>query len=320
MTTRAGMVALIGRPNVGKSTLMNKLIGEKVSITTPVAQTTRNQIRGIQTTDRGQIVYLDTPGIHRPKTALNRYMVLAATNALETVDVVLYLIDATRTDPVVMGDESGASRKHPGVGEDAMIFRHLKKADCPVFLVVNKVDRVKNKASLLPIIEKYTERLEFAQVIPISAETGDGTEALVSEIFQQLPEIPPMFPAEYSTDRAERFLVAELIREKLILHTRKELPHSVAVVIEEFDEEERGEREGHGLIRISAMIVVERSSQKGIVIGKRGAMLKQVGSEARADIEALLGCKVFLKLWVKVDENWSRNQMRMRELGYEEEY
>ena len=173
---------------------------------------------------------------------------------------------------------------------------------------------------LLYLLAVITERLDFAQVIPISAETGDGTDVLVDEVFGRLPEIPPMFPAEYSTDRAERFLVAELIREKLILHTRKELPHSVAVVIEEFDEEERGEKEGHGLIRISAMIVVERSSQKGIVIGKRGSKLKQVGSEAREDIEALLGCKVFLKLWVKVDENWSRNQLRMRELGYEEEY
>ncbi len=393
---RSGMVALVGRPNVGKSTLMNALVGDKVSIITPVAQTTRNQIRGIQNLDNSQIVYLDTPGIHHARKALNRYMVDVALRALSEVDLVLYLVDASRPDPAIV-PESGKDDESrvPGYQEDVFILRELRKAKVPVFLVVNKIDRVSDKSALLPLITNYNNEHSFEEVIPISALADEGLDILVSEISKRLPEGPPLFPAEFSTDMAERFLVAEMIREKLILHTRQELPHSTAVMIEGFDESERepvttsvgrtgvegtlealaselvtpaedleehelppdqpppihglssedeeafdaemleaggwDDEEGEaaedsqaeptpgprrGLVRIDATIVVERSSQKGIVIGKRGSMLKTVGSEAREDIEALLGCRVFLQLWVRVAKNWSKNEKALRQLGY----
>lgn len=393
---RSGMVALVGRPNVGKSTLMNALVGDKVSIITPVAQTTRNQIRGIQNLDNSQIVYLDTPGIHHARKALNRYMVDVALRALSEVDLVLYLVDASRPDPAIV-PEAGKNDESrvPGYREDAFILRELRKAKVPVFLVVNKVDRISDKSALLPLITNYNNEHSFEEVIPISALANEGLDILVSEISKRLPEGPPLFPAEFSTDMAERFLVAEMIREKLILHTRQELPHSTAVIIEGFDESERepvttsvgrtgaegslealaselvtpaedleehelppdqpppihglsnedeeafdsgmmeaggwDDEEGEaaedsqaepmpeprrGLVRIDATIVVERSSQKGIVIGKRGSMLKTVGSEAREDIEALLGCRVFLQLWVRVAKNWSKNEKALRQLGY----
>lgn len=393
---RSGMVALVGRPNVGKSTLMNAMIGEKVSIITPVAQTTRNQIRGIQNLEEAQIVYLDTPGIHHARKALNRYMVDVALRALSEVDLVLYLVDATRPDPAVVPEASkNNDSRNPGYQEDSFILRELRKANVPVFLVVNKVDRVQEKTALLPLITSYNDALDFEEVIPISALNDEGLDVLVKEISKRLPEGPPLFPAEFSTDMAERFLVAEAIREKLILHTRQELPHSTAVIIEGFDESEREpietsvgrtgvdgslealaselvtpteELEEHelppdqpppihglnnadeeafdeegfaeefgrdldededvapppvaaseprrGLVRIDATIVVERASQKGIVIGKRGSMLKTVGTEARKDIEALLGCRVFLQLWVRVAKNWSKNEKALRQLGY----
>lgn len=321
---RSGIVALVGRPNVGKSTLMNYMIGDKISITTPVAQTTRNQIRGIQTLPEAQIVYLDTPGVHHARTALNRYMVDVAMRSLEGVDLVLYLTDIGRPDLAVMQPDAPApSGKQPGYKEDAYILQQLAKISVPRFLIVNKLDTLAKKEKMLPFIEQYNKDEMFDEVIPISAMTGEGTEILIEQIRQRLPEGPPLFPPEYATDHAERFLVAEMIREKVILHTRQELPHSTAVLVEEFDESERDDdpepESSGGLVRIHATIVVERNSQKGIVIGKRGSMLKEIGSEARHEIESLLGCRVWLKLWVKVEKNWSHNDRALRRLGYQKE-
>lgn len=317
--SRFGMVALVGRPNVGKSTLMNHLVGEKISITTPVAQTTRNQIRGIQNHPEGQIVYLDTPGIHKARNPLNQTMVNVAWQALDEVDLVLYLVDATRPDPQIADvDQRDEQRRDPGFGEDAMILSRLQQVETPYFLVVNKVDQIEPKSRLLPLMQRYNEGASFKEVIPISAATGENVDQLIQQIIQVLPEGPPLFPPDYATDRAERFLVAELIREQLILLTRQELPHSCAVVVGEFDETRRDEQD-RPLIRIEATIIVERDSQKGIVIGKRGEMLKQVGQRAREEIERLLGCHVFLKLWVRVDKNWSRDFSSVRRLGYGDE-
>ena len=318
--SRFGMVALVGRPNVGKSTLMNLLVGEKVSITTPVAQTTRNQIRGIQNHPLGQIVYLDTPGIHKARNPLNRTMVDVAWQVLEEVDLILYLMDASRPDPLVCpaAAKSEQPQQDPGYGEDAMILERLAQIETPAFLIVNKVDLIHPKSRLLPLMEAYNREPSFREIFPISAADGDGTNELVKAIIHALPEGEPMFPPEYATDRAERFLVAELIREKLILATRQELPHSCAVLIDSFDEGQRDDQQ-RPLVRIEATIIVERDSQKGIVIGKRGEMLKQVGQLAREEIERLLGCRVFLKLWVRVERNWSRDEASVRRLGYGEE-
>ena len=313
--SRAGIVALIGRPNVGKSTLMNQLIGDKISIITPMAQTTRNQIRGIQNHEQGQIVYLDTPGIHRPKKQLNRYMVDVAFHSLDGVDMALYLIDASRPDSNILPEAKSRNSRDPGVGEDEMIIERLKEINVPCFLVINKVDLIGKKVGLLPLIEAYSKRGNFKEVIPISATTREGLDSLVDEMFRLLPEGEPIFPPEYSTDRAEKFLVSELVREKVILGTREEVPHSCAVIVENFDESTR-DNDGQGIIYIDATVHVERDSQKGILIGKKGSKLKEIGSLARADIEKLLGCKVFLKLWVKVDKNWSQNTRSLHRLGY----
>jgi GTP-binding protein Era len=381
---RTGMVALVGRPNVGKSSLMNYLVGDKISIITPVAQTTRNQIRGIQNLPEAQIVYLDTPGIHHPRKVLNRYMVEVALRSLEEVDLILYLIDASRPDPDVLLDAAHQIQRETAYrGEDALILERLKQNKTPAFLVVNKIDLINEKTLLLPVIAHYTSGGKFEEVIPISATTGEGVDTLQREIIKRLAVGAPLFPTDFSTDMAERFLVSEIIREKLILQTRQELPHSTAVLIEQFDESERGDEYGDGaiapsgdddliarltkelvtapqtkdvqaaqhteieaehpesssvrddmpivpppaktagsketktgLVRIDATIVVERDSQKGIVIGKNGAMLKEIGTAARLDIEHLLGCRVFLKLWVKVEKNWSKSEKAMRRLGY----
>ena len=375
---RSGMVALVGRPNVGKSTLMNYMIGDKISIITPVAQTTRNQIRGIQNLPNAQIIFLDTPGIHHPRKALNRYMVDVAIRSLEEVDLILYLVDAKRPDPAVLQSKRKKVEETPGYEEDSFILDTLQKTQVPTFLVVNKVDLLSKKTALLPLIENYSRENEFAEVLPISATSGEGVDSLEKAILKYLPEGDALFPPEYSTDRAERFLVSEIIREKLIFQTRHELPHSTAVVIESLDESERpeyaevhqvaqsgvanslealarelvtppneeealaleeieekqdplenrynpdnrGEREprelGPGLVRIHATIIVERKSQKGIVIGKKGALLKEVGTLARKEIELLLGCRIFLQLWVKVAKNWSKNEHALRKLGYDE--
>lgn len=310
------MVALIGRPNVGKSTLMNRLIEDQISIITPMAQTTRNQIRGIQNHEKGQIVYLDTPGVHHAHKALNRYMVEQAVRAMEGVDVVFYLVDASRPDLAVLDPDKKHKKDPPGLNEDLLVLKRLKNAECPVFLVVNKVDRIRHKADLLPLIEKYSEHFDFAEVFPISATLGDGLDALQDETFARMPESPPLFPPEYSTDQVERAIVGEMIRKQIILSTRDEIPHSTAVTVESFDESERGEEIGEGIIRIEAAIYVERDSQKGIIIGKKGSQLKLIGTESRKEIEDLLGCKVFLKLWVGVAKNWSKDPKGIQRFGY----
>ncbi|MBO2531433.1 GTP-binding protein Era [Planifilum fulgidum] len=294
MSHKSGFVALIGRPNVGKSTLMNHVVGRKVAIMSDKPQTTRNRIRGIFTDERGQIVFLDTPGIHKPKSKLGEHLVQTARAALEEVDLILLLVDA----------EEGMG---PG---DRFIIEHLKQVETPVFLVVNKIDRVHPDA-LLPLIDSYRRLYSFKEVVPISALQGNNTGTLVDLIFRELPEGPAYYPADQVTDSPEQFIVAELIREKVLFLTREEIPHSVAVVVEEMIP-----RQDRETVYIRATIYAERPSQKGILIGKRGAMLKEVGRLAREEIERLLGNKVYLDLWVKVKKDWRNEEAYLRRFGY----
>jgi GTP-binding protein Era len=294
---RSGFVALIGRPNVGKSTLMNYLVGQKIAIMSDKPQTTRNQIRGVLTNEQGQIIFLDTPGIHKPHSKLGEILVETAKNTLDEVDLVLFLIDASEG----MG---------PG---DQYIMNNLQKVDTPVFLVVNKIDQV-HPDELLPLIDRYRKHFTFKEVVPISALQGNNTSTLLDLIFKELPFGPQYYPADQITDYPERFIVAELIREKVLQLTREEIPHSVAVVVEEMTK-----RDGKDLIDIRATIITERSSQKGILIGKRGSLLKEVGKRARQEIERLLGSRIFLDLWVKVKKDWRNEELYLREFGYREE-
>ena len=296
MSHKSGFVALIGRPNVGKSTLMNHVVGKKVAIMSDKPQTTRNRIRGIFTDERGQIVFLDTPGIHKPKSKLGEHLVQTAQATLEEVDLILLLVNA----------EEGMG---PG---DRFIIEHLKQVKTPVFLVVNKIDRVHPDA-LLPLIDSYRRLFSFKEVVPISALQGNNTGTLVDLIFRELPEGPSYYPADQVTDSPEHFVIGELIREKVLFLTREEIPHSVAVVVEELIPREDGET-----VYIRATIYAERPSQKGILIGKRGAMLKEVGRLAREEIERLLGNKVFLDLWVKVKKDWRNEEAYLRRFGYGE--
>ncbi len=291
--THAGYAALLGRPNVGKSTLLNRLIGQKISITASKPQTTRHVILGIQTLPEAQIVYVDTPGLHRPgQRAMNRYLNRAAASVLGYVDVVVVLIEALRwTD------------------EDGDVLQRLASFSRPVVLAVNKADRVADKARLLPFLRDMADRREFAEIVPLSALKGDNVAALEQVIARLLPVGDFLFPAEQITTASERFLTAELIREKLTRLLREELPYAVTVEIEHFAEEER-------LTRIHAVIWVERASQKGIVIGEKGATLREVGRQARQDLERLLGRPVFLETWVKVREGWSDDERALRSLGY----
>jgi len=293
---KSGFVALIGRPNVGKSTLMNHIIGQKVAIMSDKPQTTRNQIRGVYTDERGQIIFLDTPGIHKPKSKLGEYLVKTAQNALEEVDLVLFLVDASE-----------------GLGPgDRYIIEHLKGIKTPVFLVINKIDQV-HPDDLLPLIDQYRQLHDFAEFVPISALQGNNTSMLVRLIFERLPEGPAYYPADQVTDHPERFIVGELIREKVLFLTREEVPHSVAVIVEEMKQRE------NGAVYVRATIYTERDSQKGILIGKRGSMLKEVGRLAREEIERLFGSKVFLDLWVKVKKDWRNEEFLLRQFGYREE-
>ncbi|MGI6125697.1 MAG: GTPase Era [Planifilum sp.] len=296
MSHKSGFVALIGRPNVGKSTLMNHVVGQKVAIMSDKPQTTRNKIRGIFTDERGQIVFLDTPGIHKPKSKLGERLVQTAQATLEEVDLILFLVDA----------EEGLG---PG---DRFIIGHLQQVNTPVFLVVNKIDRV-HPDSLLPLIDAYRRLHSFQEVVPISALQGNNTATLVKLIFDNLPEGPAYYPVDQVTDSPEHFIVGELIREKVLFLTREEIPHSVAVVVEEMTRKEQGET-----VYIRATIFAERPSQKGILIGKRGAMLKEVGRLAREEIERLLGNRVFLDLWVKVKKDWRNEEAYLRRFGYRE--
>lgn len=292
--TKSGYVAIVGRPNVGKSTLLNCLLGEKVSITSPKPQTTRWQILGIKTLDDAQIIYIDTPGMHRDeKRAMNRYMNRVADSVLVDADVIIYMIEATQW-------------RH----EDELVLNKLKELDKPVILAINKIDLLEDKAELLPLMTKMSEKMNFVHIIPVSAMDADNTEALQAEIVKLLPEGPQLFPEDQVTDKNVRFQIAEIIREKLIYATEQELPYTTTVEIEQFAEDEK-------LFEIGAVIWVERQGQKIIVIGKGGSKLKKIGIQARRDIEKLLGKKVFLRLWVKVKEEWTDDDKALRGLGYE---
>jgi GTP-binding protein Era len=291
---KSGFISLIGRPNVGKSTLLNLLLGEKIAIISDKPQTTRNRILGIKNHPDGQIVFWDTPGIHRARSRLNQSMVKVALATYKEVDGICFIIEANR----------------PFDDENDFILETLKTVEKPVLLVINKIDLIP-KPDLLPTMDEYSRLRSFEQIIPISALLGQGVEVLVAEMLKILPAGPRLFPEEMITDLPERFLAAELIREKVFLRTHEEVPYATAVVVEEF--KERGEK---NLVVIKATIQVERESQKGILIGEKGRMLKEIGRQAREEIEALLGAKVFLELWVKVEKNWREDPAALRRLGY----
>lgn len=294
---KSGFVSIIGRPNVGKSTLLNGLVGQKIAIMSDKPQTTRNKIQGVYTEERGQIIFIDTPGVHKPRTKLGDFMVKVAENALKEVDLILFLVDASEA---------------PGPG-DRFIIEHLKKVDTPVFLIPNKIDLV-HPEQLLLLIDQYRSLHSFAEYIPVSAVQGNNMPTLLDQIFSYLPEGPAYYPADQVTDHPEQFIIAELIREKILHLTREEVPHSIAVTIEQLEKNEENE-----LVHIYATIYTERSSQKRIIIGKNGAMLKEVGKRAREDIERLLGNRVFLDLWVKVKEDWRNRQLYLRDFGFRDD-
>ncbi|RFB38783.1 GTPase Era [Brevibacillus sp. VP] len=296
-TFKSGFVSIIGRPNVGKSTLLNQVVGQKVAIMSNKPQTTRNQIRAVYTTDKGQLIFIDTPGIHKAKSKLGDYMVAAAENTLNEVDLVLFVIDAT---------------EKRGAGEEYILER-LKKVNTPVFLVINKIDQI-HPEDLLPLIDEYRKHHDFKQIVPISALQGNNTDALLQSILLEMPEGPMYYPADQVTDHPERFIVAELIREKVLHLTREEIPHSIAVTVEEMKRGENGKT-----LYIYAAIYVERDSQKGILIGKRGDMLKEISKRARVDMERLLGEKIFLEVWVKVKKDWRNQERMLRNFGFYEE-
>ena len=296
MTFKSGFVAILGRPNVGKSTFLNYVMGQKIAIMSDKAQTTRNKIMGIYTTDEEQIVFIDTPGIHKPKTALGDFMVESAYSTLREVDTVLFMVPA---------DEKR------GKGDD-MIMERLKQANVPVILVVNKIDKV-HPDQLLEQIDDFRHQMDFKEIVPISATQGNNVNRLMEILKENLDEGFQYFPADQITDHPERFLVSEMIREKVLHLTREEIPHSVAVVIESMKRDELTDK-----VHIRATIMVERDSQKGIIIGKQGAMLKKIGSMARRDIELMLGDKVFLETWVKVKKNWRDKNLDLADFGYNE--
>lgn len=292
MEYKSGFVAVIGRPNVGKSTLINRIVGQKVAITSDKPQTTRSRIQCILTDDDAQIIFLDTPGIHKPKFKLGEYMLKAAEGTLKEVDAIFFVIDAT--------EKFGGGEKY--------ILERLTSTTKPVILVVNKVDLIERE-KILPIIAEYSARRNFAAVVPISAADGTNVDALIAEAKNFLPEGVQYYPADMVTDQPERLIVAELIREKLLHATQDEVPHSIAVDLEEFSTRD------NGTIFIRATVYVERDSQKGILIGKGGAMLKSVGQAARPEIEMLLGAKIFLDLWVKVKRDWRNSLGALQSFG-----
>jgi GTP-binding protein Era len=292
---RSGFVAIVGRPNVGKSTLLNHLIGQKVAIMSNRAQTTRNAIRGVMTRSDAQVIFIDTPGIHQPKHLLGERMMDAALQTLQEVDVVLMVVDATES----------------GIHKDAPVLELLKDVTTPVYLVLNKVDRIK-KEQLLPLIASYHKARSFQEVIPVSALTGTQLDALVQLIVEALPVGPKYYPDGMVTDHPEAFIIAEMVREKVLHLTREEIPHSIMVDIESM------ERRSNGTLYVNAIIYTERTSQKGILIGKDGAMLKRVGELARHELERLLGMRMFLELWVKVKKDWRNEPSMLRRIGLSE--
>lgn len=295
---KSGMVAIIGLPNAGKSTLMNKILGQKISIVTPKAQTTRNRIAGIANGSGYQIVFLDTPGLHVSQARLNVGMMKQAMDSIVDVDCVLFLHDVTAQSPQRLAPEK--------LSELESVLRSIKS---PAILVLNKVDLVDRK-EILPLIDAYSKLFPFAAIVPLSALKGEGVDRLMDEVLIRLPEGPQYFPDDIPTDATERFLCAEIIREKVFFQTGQEIPYSTAVQVESFKEDE-----DKPLVTIHATIFLERPSQKGIVIGKGGEKLKSIGTAARKDIEQLLGIKVMLKLWVKIHKNWTQDERFLRELG-----
>lgn len=297
-TFRSGFVALVGRPNVGKSTLLNTLVGQKVVIVSDKPQTTRNQIRCILNRPGAQVIFLDTPGIHKPKHRLGERMVQAAQNTLAEVDLIAFLVDV-------------AAGIGPG---DRYMVELLQDVSTPVLVVANKIDLLAEDIDVEAYCRTELPNLEAAEIIPLSALTGEGADRLVQAITDRLPEGPKYYPDEWVTDQPERFVVAELIREKVLHHTEEEVPHAVAVYVERM-----APREDQSLIDIDATLYVERESQRGIVIGKGGAMIKRIGTEARREIEAILGSQVNLQVWVKVKRDWRNKEGALRELGYSDD-
>lgn len=291
---KSGFVTLIGRPNVGKSTLMNHLIGQKIAITSNKPQTTRNRIQTVYTSEEGQIIFLDTPGIHKAKNKLGEYMVTVAERTLKEVDVILWLVEPSTF--------IGAGERH--------IAEQLRQTDTPVILVINKIDTVE-KAEILTFIDAYKDILPFQEIVPVSALKGENTDELIHVMFDYLEEGPCYYDEDTITDQPERQIVSELIREKALRNLSDEIPHGIAVAVDRMKERKTG-----NLIDIDATIVCERDSHKGIIIGKQGSMLKKIGSQARHDIENLLDCRVNLKLWVKVKKDWRDSDFLIKNFGY----
>jgi GTP-binding protein Era len=292
---KSGFIAIIGAPNVGKSTLLNQILGEKISITSERPQTTRNRIMGVLHRPNAQFIFLDTPGVHHTRKKMNKRMIRVALSTLADVDQILYLTDAARRDQ----------------GSDELLLKTLASIDKPVILAINKIDMVQNRKDLLPLIEAWGERHDFAAIVPISALKNIQVEDLLDEMLALLPEGPGFFPEDTITDQPARFIASEMIREKVFRLTSREVPYSVVVTIDAFKERPEKRR-----VDIEATIHVERDSQKGILIGKGGTMLKRIGSAARMDIQRMTGTQVFLRLWVRVRKNWSRNAGQLSGFGY----
>ena len=290
---KSGFIAIIGRPNVGKSTFLNHVVGQKIAIMSDKPQTTRNKIQGVVTTDEYQMVFIDTPGIHKPKHRLGDFMVKIAEDTLNEVDAIMFMIDA----------EKGYGRG------DQFIIDRLASVKTPVFLIINKIDLVKPE-DLLLLIDEYRKKADFQEIIPISALQGNNINRLLEVLVEYLPEGPQYYPPDHVTDHPERFIITEFIREKALYWTRDEVPHSIAVALDSM------EKRKDGTVYIQAPIIPERNSQKGIIIGKQGKMLKKIGQEARIDIERLLGSKVYLELWVKVKKDWRNRPSDLFELGF----
>ncbi|MGK7377801.1 GTPase Era [Planococcus sp. 1R117A] len=295
---KSGFISIIGRPNVGKSTFLNRVVGQKIAIMSDKPQTTRNKVQGVVTTNDSQMVFIDTPGINEPRHKLGDFMLKVAKNTFREVDVLLFVASAD--------DRIGK--------QDRFVLDMLKGIDVPVFLVLNKIDQV-HPDNLPKILEGYRNEFDFKEAIPISALQGNNVENLLAKITEYLPEGPQYYPADQVTDHPERFIISELIREKALHLTREEIPHSIAVVIEKI----APDSDNKDMIRVQAIIMVERDSQKGIVIGKKGALLKEIGSRARADIENLLGSKVYLELWVKVQKDWRNKAVHLRDFGFRDD-
>lgn len=294
---KSGFVSIIGRPNVGKSTFLNRVIGQKIAIMSDKPQTTRNKVQGVLTTDDAQLIFIDTPGIHKPKHKLGDFMMKVAINTLKEVDLVLFMVNA----------EEGFGR-----GEE-FILEKFQGVKTPVFLVINKIDLI-HPDKLLEVIQSYSEKFSFTEIVPISALQGNNIERILEQIKKYLPVGPQYYPADQVTYHPERFIITELIREKALHLTHEEIPHSLAVVMEKLDRSSE-----KNMIHVMATIIVERDSQKGIIIGKQGKMLKEIGKRARGDIENLLGSKVYLELWVKVQKDWRNKMGQLRDFGFRED-